>query len=166
MTGSSSIAVIANRDGQDNQALLSWAAADWRAAGTHVVGVLAENNSAGGVCSANFMRDIASGRRFSIHLDAPPAGTDCHLDSAGMEEACAALLGQIPQADVVVFSKFGKLEAMGQGLWAAFAAAAAAGKPMLTTVSAKHVDAWTRFAPEALWLNADRPSIERWRAAA
>lgn len=156
------IAYIANREGLDSQALLTAAAAQWRAAGVKAVGVLAENNDTAGVCSAGFLRDLASGRRFSIQLDAPPAGTACHLDAAGMEDAGAGLLAQIPGADVVVFSKFGKLEAAQQGLWAAFAAALAAGKPLLTTVSSRHLESWNAFAPVALRLEGDRAAIAQW----
>jgi hypothetical protein len=162
MTTSSTIAYIANREGLDCQALLSAAAAQWRAAGIKAVGVLAENSETEGVCSAGFLRDLASGRRFSIQLDAPPAGSACHLDAAGMEDAGAGLLAQIPSADVVVFSKFGKLEAARQGLWPAFAAAVAAGKPLLTTVSARHMESWNARAPAALRLEGDAAAIAQW----
>jgi nucleoside-triphosphatase THEP1 len=162
MTRQNSVAVIANREGRDSQALLAKAAEDWRAAGVKVVGILAENNDTEGMCSADFVRDIASGTRYSVHLDAPPPGKTCHLDAAGMDEACAGLLGQIALADVVVLSKFGKLEAMQQGLWPAFAAAVATGKPLLTTVSARHMEAWRAFAHAPVWLEPDGSSAERW----
>lgn len=76
------------------------------------------------------------------------------------------MLDRIASADIVVLSKFGKMEATGQGLWPAFAAAKAAGKPLLTTISRRHVEAWTAFAPAAVWLDAAVPSIERWWQAA
>src|SRR3546814_16746566 len=78
-------------------------------------------------------------------------------------DVCSSdLLAQIAAADVVVVSKFGKLEAMRQGLWPAFAAAVAIGKPLLTTVSHRHVGAWTAFAPAAAWLGPEPPSIAPW----
>jgi nucleoside-triphosphatase THEP1 len=159
-------AVIANREGQDSQAFLSTAAAEWRDAGLRVAGVLAEDNEAGGTCSAGFLRDIASGRKYSVHLETPPVGATCHLDASGMDNACTGLLGQIASVDIVLFSKFGKLEATRKGLWPAFSAAVAAGKPLLTTVSPKHFEAWKAFAPDAAWLDADVLSIEQWRRAA
>jgi nucleoside-triphosphatase THEP1 len=162
MTRQDTIAVIANREGQDSQVLLAGAAESWRVAGAKVVGILAENNDTEGMCSAGFVRDIASGARYSIHFDAPPPGKTCHLDAAGMDEAGAGLLGQIAAADVVMLSKFGKLEAMQQGFWPAFAAAVAAGKPLLTTVSARHMEAWKAVAPKPVWLEPDGISIERW----
>lgn len=136
-------------------------AAGWRGCGVHVVGVLAEQHD-GASCSAGFLRNIISGKAYSIHLDAPPAGTVCHLDAAGMEDACAGVLDQIASADVVILSKFGKMEAVRQGLWPAFSAAIAAGKPLLTTVSPKHADAFRAFAPEAAWLDADVGALESW----
>lgn len=162
MTRQNRVAVIANREGLDSQALLASATEAWRAAGVKVVGILAENNDIEGMCSADFVRDIASGARYSIHLDAPPPGKTCHLDAEGMDRACAGLHGQIASADVVVLSKFGKLEAMRQGLWPAFRAAVATRKPLLTTVSARHLEAWKAFAPVPAWLEPDGSSIERW----
>lgn len=162
MTRPNVIAVIANRKGQDCQTLLSAAANDWRGAGNRVVGVLAENSDAEGTCSAAFLWDVVSGRRFSIHLDAAPAGTTCHLDTVGISKACAELLSQIAQADVVLLSKFGETEAAQQGLWAAFSSTLAAGKPLLTTVSPNHAGAWTEFAPKAIWLEPDSRSIGQW----
>ena len=166
MTRSDAIAVIANREGRDTQALLRAAADGWGRAGARVVGVLAEDGDAEGECSAAFLRDIASGRRFTIHLDAAPAGTSCHLDTAGVDDACAGLLPQIAGADIVVLSKFGKTEAARRGLWAAFCEAVAAGKPLLTSVSSRHREAWTAFAGEAVWLEPESGPIERWRQAA
>ena len=166
MTGSSTIAVIANKEGQDSQTLLAGAVAGWRKAGARVVGVLAENGDEEATCSAGFLRDIASGKSFSIQLASAPVDSTCHLDPAGVSQACAALLPQIDRADVVILSKFGKVEAMEQGLWAAFICTVAKGKPLLTTVSSKHAKAWTSFAPAATWLPPDSGSIERWWSAA
>jgi len=61
-----------------------------------------------------------------------------------------------------VLSKFGKLEAAGQGLFPAFEAAAAAGKPVLTSVSSKHRDAWRAFAPDADFIQADEAALTEW----
>ena len=68
----------------------------------------------------------------------------------------------IPAADVVVLSKFGKLEAAGGGLAPAFRAAAEAGKPVLTSVSGKQRDAWRGFVPDAAELAADGAALAGW----
>jgi len=166
MTAFNRIAAIANRNGQDSQALLSELAANWRVSGVRVAGLLAQDSDVANACSAAFLKDIASGVEFSIQLDAPPLGTACHLNTDGMGTACAKLLPQIADADIVLLSKFGKTEAGGQGLIEAFRQTIAAGKPVLTTVSAKHFSAWEKFAPDAIWLESDLQSVERWRHTA
>jgi nucleoside-triphosphatase THEP1 len=72
------------------------------------------------------------------------------------------VLGQVATCDLVVLNKFGKLEAIGQGLAPAFNAAIAAGKPLLTTISENHIDAWLAFAPGAIALAADKAMLQRW----
>ncbi|WP_448955912.1 DUF2478 domain-containing protein [Labrys neptuniae] len=157
------IAVIASRTGEDTQAFLAALAHDWRRDGQAIVGVVAENPNAATGCSAGFLRDLASGKRFSIHLDSPRADTGCQLDARGVEAACSELLAQIPASELVVLSKFGKLEATQQGLWRTFLAAVGAGKPVLTTVSSRHMEAWKAIASSATWLEPDRSTIEEWR---
>jgi hypothetical protein len=160
----SSIATIVGTDDADVQALLAKSVVHWRAAGANVVGLIAETHGLPDrTCRAGFLRDIVSGKPFSIFRETPPSHTSCHLDAAGVEAACAELLGQIPASDLVVLSKFGKLEAGQAGLASAFEAAIAAGKPVLTTVSGKHRDAWRAFAPDAIYLDADAASLDRWR---
>ncbi len=155
------IAVLRNREGQDFQPLLARKAAAWAETGLKIAGLIAERMDEGG-CSAGFLRDLASGERFVIRLDSAPSGTTCRLDAHGMDEACEALLPRIAAADLVIISKFGKLEADRKGLWRAFSMALDAGKPLLTTVSSKHVEAWTAFAPGTVWLRPDDLSIEDW----
>jgi nucleoside-triphosphatase THEP1 len=164
MTEAYNIAVIENRDGPDTQALLAAAATAWSDKGLRVAGVIAQPLSGDDpTCSAGFLQDIASTSRYSIHLENQPPETKCHLDTAGLDDACGGLLTQIPASDLVVLSKFGKMEASRQGLWAAFEAALWSGKPLLTTVSPKHRSAWDALVPSATWLTPDLPSLERWR---
>ncbi len=145
------------------QALFTAKAAEWRAAGLKVVGLIGEAHALPDrTCTAGTLRDIVTGKSFSMYLETPPKDTSCHLDSEGVESACASLLGQIAASDVVVLSKFGKLEAQHGGLAAAFDAAFAAGKPVLTTVSGKHRDAWREFAPSAVTMAADKQAIQDW----
>jgi hypothetical protein len=47
-------------------------------------------------------------------------------------------------------------------LAAAFIAAIAADKPLLTIVSEKHRDAWSNFAPGAIFLTADKTVLQDW----
>jgi len=158
-------AALGGADGPRLQALLAAAVAEWKAAGLRVAGVIAgAHNLPNRACSAGFLRDIGSGKAYSMFVEAPPAGTSCHLNATGVEGACAAVLGQITDSDVVVLSKFGKLEAVGGGLAPAFAAAIAAGKPVLTTISDLHRAACHGLAPDALRLPADAAAIRDWWA--
>src|SRR3546814_859793 len=152
------IAVVRGADSESIQRLFAETVADWRATGIRVAGVTAEAHGLPDrTCSAGVLRDIGSGNQFPIYLETTPQGTSCHLDAEGVEAACASVIDQIASADLVVLSKFGKLEAMRQGLFPAFEAAIAAGRPLMTTVSGKHRDAWEAFAPDATYLEADQP---------
>jgi hypothetical protein len=128
-----------------------------------IAGVIGEAHGLPGrTCSAGILRDIVSGQPYPIYLETAPSHTSCHLDAAGVESACAEILDQVSMSDLVVLSKFGKLEAMGLGLANAFAAAIAAGKPVLTTVSDRHREAWAAFAPDAIYLIADEAALQAW----
>jgi nucleoside-triphosphatase THEP1 len=162
-TAGSRIAAVVGADSATIQALLATAVAGWRASGANVVGVIAEaHDLPDRTCSAGLLRDVTSGERHPMYLETVPSPTSCHIDAAGVETACAAILDQVPTSDLVVLSKFGKLEAAHQGLAAAFDAAIAAGKPVLTSVSDKHRDAWQAVAPDAIRLPADAAAIQAW----
>lgn len=149
------------------QHLFAAKAAEWRDAGLNVVGLIGEAHALPDrSCTAGLLRDIVTGKSFLMYLETPPAHTSCHLDGEGVESACATLLDQIAESDLVVLSKFGKLEAQGGGLAAAFKAAIAAGVPVLTTVSEKHHEAWWKIAPDAVRMRADKQAIEEWWQAA
>jgi nucleoside-triphosphatase THEP1 len=157
------IAAVVGNDGANAQALLVGMAAEWRARGAKIVGVTAEGHGLPGrACGAGFLRDVASGEAHTIYQKGPPSGTSCHLDTAGVANAGVAIVEQIPGCDLVILNKFGKLEATGNGLAVAFAAAIAADKPLLTTVSDKHRDAWRIFAPHAIFLGAEKAVLQDW----
>ena len=157
------IAAVVGADSATTQALFAAMVADWRASGAKVVGVIGEpHGPPGRTCTAGILREIVSGKPYQIHLETPPSHTSCDIDSAGVEAACAAVINDVLTSDLVVLSKFGKLEAMRQGLAAAFEAAIAAGKPVLTTVSDKHRDALQALAPDTTLLPADEAAIQDW----
>lgn len=149
------------------QTLLKDAIARWRADGIKVAGLIEETHGLPDrTCNAGFLTEIGTGTRHSIYLEVPPSTTSCHLDAAGAEKAGDAVLLQIAASDLVVLSKFGKLEAAGGGLVNAFKAALAAGKPVLTTISSRHRAAWEAFAPTAATLPADAAALRDWFDAA
>lgn len=164
MTETYNIAVIENREGFDAQSLLAQAAQAWRDKGLRIAGVVAQSLSPDdAMCSAGHLADIATGNRYSIQLGNQSPETKCHLDITGLDDACGSLLTQIPSSDIVILSKFGKMEAERQGLWSAFEAAIWAGKPLLTTLSPKQRRGWDALVPSASWLTPDWQNLELWR---
>ncbi len=159
------IAVVQGSDSESVQQLLVEAVANWRANGVKVAGVTAHRHgSPDRKCTAGILRDIGSGDQFQIYFETAPSGTACDLDASGVDAACATVLDEIAASDVVVLSKFGKLEAMQKGLFPAFEAAIAAGRPVVTTVSAKHREAWKEYAPDASYIRADNAVLAEWLA--
>lgn len=156
-------AAVVRSDDETAQTLIAAAVAEWRAAGAKVVGVIAEPHGLPDrTCGAGSLRDIASGRSYQIYLEEAPGHTSCHLDAEGVQAACRGLLDQIAASDLVVISKFGKLEAARGGLVPALEAAIGAGKPVLTTVSERHRGAWRAFASDAIDVAADPAAVRAW----
>jgi hypothetical protein len=163
MASAAAIAVIGGMESSKLQDILASFAAGCRAQGMKVAGVIAEAHGLPDrTCSAGILRSIASGEGFPIYLGEAPVGTSCHLDARGVDAACASVLDQMPASDLVILSKFGKLEAMRGGLYPAFEAAVAAGKPVVTSVSAKHETAWHLFAPAAASVDAKKEALTDW----
>jgi nucleoside-triphosphatase THEP1 len=164
MNPTSRIGVISGSDSTAAQAAIAAAVSDWRAKGARIAGVLSEGHGLPDrSCGAGYLCDIESGERFIIYRVVPAAGsTVCHIDAEGVEAACAAILRRIAASDLVVFNKFGKLEAMHRGLWQALEAAVAAGKPSLLALSEKHAGAFRAFAPDAARLVPEREALSRW----
>ncbi len=90
---------------------------------------------------------ISNGVRYSIFQNLGPSATACHLDPAGVVMACESVIREIARGcDLVILSKFGKLEAEGGGFNDAFAAALDANIPILTSVAPSFQKEWNAFA--------------------
>jgi hypothetical protein len=115
-------------------------------------------------CSAGYLRSLCNGERFPIFQDLGPNSKACHLAGDGALAATSAVRGDIAAGcDLVVLSKFGKLEAGGGGLRDAFGAAIDAGIPVLTSVSRACVTAWGAFAGASfIVVPADADRIDAW----
>jgi hypothetical protein len=158
------IAVIAGATGAVIQDRLA-ALADRRSPALRIAGVVAESHGlADRQCSAGYLRSIAGGERFAMFEDQGPGSTVCHLDGNGVARAAAAVRQDLAAGcDVVLLSKFGKLEAAGNGLWSAFTAAVAAQIPLLTSVSPAVAAAWENLAGTGfVTLPADDAAIDAW----
>lgn len=130
-----------------------------------IAGVIEESHGLEGrACSAGVLRSIADGELYPIFQDLGPGSTACHLEGAGVICAGEAVRRHIAAGcDLVVLSKFGKLEAAGLGLMAAFSAAFESHVPLLTFVSPSFHDAWAGFVtPLAVVLPAKPAAADEW----
>lgn len=158
------IAVVQGAPGAAVQEMFRRLVDRWRPP-ARVAGVIAESHGLPDrACTAGFLRSIGSGERFPIFQDRGPGSTSCHLDGAGALTAAEAVRRDIATGcDVVVLSKFGKLEAGGEGLLDAFRAAIEARIPVLTSVSPVFEQALASFAaPSFSVLPADAAEIDAW----
>lgn len=136
----------------------------WRHS-VRLAGLIAEEHGlADRTCSAGFLRNIRSGERFSIFHDLGPGSMVCHLDGAGLFEAADAVRRDIAAGcDLVLLSKFGKLEADAKGLFDDFSAALDAPIPLVTSVSPVFEEPWKRLAGQSFGiLPADPDAIGAW----
>ncbi|WP_395711883.1 DUF2478 domain-containing protein [Reyranella sp.] len=136
----------------------------WQASG-RLAGVVAEDHGLPDrACSAGYLRSLSDGERYPIFQDLGAGSKGCHLAGDGAAVAAAAVRRDIAAGcDLVVLSKFGKLEAGGGGLRDAFGAAIEAGVPVLTSVSPAYVAAWEAFAtPLFVVLPAAAERIDAW----
>src|ERR1700738_4224698 len=85
---------------------------------TRIVGVIAHDHDLGArACNAGYLRSLADGTLFPIFQDLGRQSTACHLDGAGAISAAEAVERDIAGGcDLVLLSKFGKLEAGRGGL--------------------------------------------------
>lgn len=162
------IAVVQGADSAAIQRLLAGVvAAPW--CPPHVAGVIElPESKKPGRCGPAVLRNIRDGATFSLFQDLGGGSTACALDPAGVTEACAAVCRDIAAGcDLVLLSKFGKLEAeTGGGLLAAFIAAIEAGVPVLTSVSPHNLERWDAFAaPFYEVIGASQAEIAAWWAA-
>lgn len=120
-----------------------------------------------GTRRSTVIRKIADGLSYPVFQNLGAGATGCAMDPHGISLASEAVLREIEAGcDLVVVSKFGKLEAAsGAGFVPVFIAAMDAGIPIITSVSPKYADAWADFAgPYAQQLPADAEAIDAWWA--
>jgi hypothetical protein len=131
-----------------------------------VVGVLEEAcDGAERACGPGRLLSLADGQGYSLFQELGEGSVACSLDPQGVVLAGEAVRRDVARGcDLVLLSKFGKLEAENRaGLMAAFVAAIEAGVPVLTSVSPKFTDAFDAFAaPFYTALPAEAEAIDAW----
>lgn len=159
------IAVVQGEKGSDIQQLFRDFVERWR--GTcRIVGVTEESRpDIVRACGPGSLRSITDDRTYSLFQDLGPHAQGCALDPGGVVDASQAIEQEIAQGcELVLLSKFGKLEAEGRsGLVPAYGVALDAQVPVLTSVSWKYVDAWESFAsPLFMRIEARAEAIDQW----
>jgi nucleoside-triphosphatase THEP1 len=136
-----------------------------RADQVKLAGVLQENTrDVSGACSAMTLVDLTSRSRFRISQDLGSQAEGCRLDVRGIAEIGPLLERTIDQdAELIILNRFGKAEAEGGGLRAAFVRAMEAGIPTLTAVREPYIEAWSQFHGRlAIDLPADFATVLAW----
>jgi hypothetical protein len=158
------IAVVRGSSSAEIQDVFEVFVERWRGS-ARLVGLIAESHGLPDrACTAGFLRNIATGERFSIFEDLGPGSTACHLDGLGAASAAAAVERDIAAgSDLALLSKFGKLEAGGGGLVRAFKAALDAHIPLLTSVPVSFEGPWGKLIGRSFTiLSADLDEIGAW----
>ena len=119
----SKVAVVQGMPGASVQKLFRILTNQWQPS-IRIAGVLAEDHGLPDrFCSAGYFRNLTTRELFSVFEDLGPGSTDCHLEGTGALAAAAAVRKDIAAGcDLVILSKFGKMEAAGKGLVGAFEA--------------------------------------------
>lgn len=161
----SSLAAIPYRSGFGIDALMLDLVVRLRQRGLRLGGVVQHNDpDCADRCMAMSLEDLGNGTRFPISQDLGAAAQGCRLDANGLAAATTAFADALEgRADLVLVNRFGKQEAMGEGLRDEVAKAVIAGLPTLVPVRQDFLPAWRDFAGEDwIELPAEAPAAERW----
>lgn len=114
-------------------------------------------------CGGSILRNVCSGVRYPLYQDLGPHSTACCLNPSGIAEACQDVIREMDACDVVVLSKFGKLEAERAGLLDAFVRAGFLSKPVLTSASPAFSPSYLGFVgPFGALAPADESYLKAW----
>lgn len=159
------IAALQGAGSHELQGTLSAFARELQSQGYRVAGVIEESACDGvGRCKKLSVKDIASGEIIPISQKLGAGSEACNLDPGGLAVACGRVEEAINRGvDVVVLSKFGKLEASRSGLCDAFRAAILADIPVVTAVSQPVSRDWDCFAGElSEYVEPDIGALATW----
>lgn len=162
-------AAIRNDGSGDVDALLARVVAVESARGRRLRGLLMTFPDGRDSCQcAMELVDVATGDVYRVS-QALGAGSDaCRADTAGFARASDVLrraLAERDDLDLVICNRFGVLGSQGGGFVAELLELMAAGVPVLTVVSSRHLDAWERITGGATLLAAEEGAIRAWIAA-
>ena len=136
------LAAVAYREGESIDALFAQVRDIVSARGFRVGGLVQEP------CGKSvFVTHLDSGKTFDLMQQLGACAEGCRLDTSALAEA-AGLLGQSLAAapDLLLVTRFGKVEMEGGGFLAEIGEAASLGLPTLIGVAARREQGWRAFA--------------------
>jgi nucleoside-triphosphatase THEP1 len=136
-----------------------------RALGLSLAGVLQHQVSEGADRRCDvIVEDLTSGHRTPLFEDRGAGARGCRLDEAALAEATARVEGSLENVpQLLVLSKFGKVECDGGGLRDLIASAIDRGIPVVIGVPQRNLGTWREFAGEfAIELSAHTSEVELW----
>lgn len=144
--------------------LLAEIACELRRSGRTVRGLVTKPPEDGGGChSARILLDIETWDEHLISQNLGGGSIACNADPQGFAQASRVLRDALhPTTDLVICNRFGGMEANGGGFAAELLALMAEGKPVLTLVARRYLEAWARFTGGAPVLTSDRDAWMGW----
>lgn len=116
-------------------------------------------------CAENVVvTHIESGKRIDLMQELGACAEGCRLDTAALAEAAGLLAQSVAAApDLLLITRFGKVETEGGGFLEEIGAAASAGVPTLIGVAASRAADWRAFAGDfAETLPCSRDAVFGW----
>jgi len=166
----SRLAAILYRPEDDIDTLLADFAGDLLLTGERIGGVVQQNvKDDNGKLVGMQLVDLMTDRRIGIFQPLGAGSSACKLDTSGLAEATRAVTNAIAAGvNLIIVNKFSKQEASGRGLRSELADAIIAGRPVLTSVSEKCLDAWKEFTGDrgTILLNQRRVVDAWWQEVA
>jgi hypothetical protein len=161
-------AIVFYRDDEPDPPLIAFLEAAARR-GARLAGLVQERGCDGqrsalpDVC----VRDIVTGETLDIMQDLGRDATGCRVDPAAVAVAAGWLdAARTTAPDLLVVSRFGRLESEGGGMLMEIGQAFADGLPLLICVPSRYLGAWDAFASGLdAKLEPTREAIEAWWAA-
>ncbi|WP_342731141.1 DUF2478 domain-containing protein [Bradyrhizobium sp. B117] len=146
---------------QDPDAVLRDFAADLRARGHRVVGMVQAGQCADSSLSAVLLH---SGEKLLLAQAFDPAAQGCRLDLTRLQNTAERIADALTHgADLVIINRFGKRERDGKGLAYLIERALNADIPVVIAVGKGHFADWIKFAGGmSVRLGCDRDALEAW----
>jgi nucleoside-triphosphatase THEP1 len=157
----SDLAALVYAEDQDPDTVLREFAAELKARGLRIVGMVQTGQCADSSLSAVLLH---SGETLLLAQDFDPAARGCRLDLSRLQNAGVRISDALERgADLLIVNRFGKRERDGKGLTYLIERALDADIPVVIAVSAKSFADWIKFAGGmSVKLSCDRGALDAW----